>query len=729
VDYTEDEVKPATKPETGARAGKGKMDDTEFNNLINGLISEAVEYVDGTLSPLRAKAADYYKGEPFGNEEPGRSQVVLTEVHDGVQAVLPSLLRVVFGSERAVEFKATGPEDEEQAAQATDYVNMVFQEDNDGFLHTLSVLKDGLVKKTGVFKWGWDESSKKASYQLENVTQEQLEMLGAEEGIEITSIEQTSAEVPGEMDQTTGQPITMPSPALHSVEFTRVEKDGRADIMSLPPEELIFVRSARGPKECLFMGHRTEKTRGDLLALGISETDLDAHGSSNNEVSDNPENISRSVDGMNTTDVEAGKANDKILYIEGWALLDYDGDGEAELRKVCTIGPAYYPVKNIPTDDVPIAIFCPDPEPHTLVGRSWADRLMDLQLIKSSLCRSSLDSLAASIYPRTGYVEGQVNIMDVMNTAIGAPIRMKSPNAIQPITHNFVGKEALPFLAYMDEVKEQRTGQNKGATALDADALQSSTKGAVDAVVTAAQAQTEMLARIFAETALKPMFKGLLKLLVQYQPRARVVKLRNRWVEVDPRTWNADMDMTVNVALGSGLVEQKIAVLFAHAAKQEQILATMGMDNPLVTLSMYRNTLAKIAELQGYKDTAQFYKPVNDQEVAAKMAQQSQQQAPSPEMVIAQAQIQIEQMKAERQLAIEQAKMERDLAIKQAELELRREEMLLEDDRQRDKQAADIQLKIKELELKHAADLHEQQISAEIERERMTTQAASGEAQ
>jgi hypothetical protein len=659
------------------------MDDSEMQSLVSGMISAATQYVDGELSPERALATDYYFGRKVGvlAAQKGRSSAVLTEVRDGVQAVLPSLLRVIFGPEHAVEFVPRSAEDVDAALLKTDYVRFVFEEDNAGFLNTLAVLKDGLVKKLGVFKWGWDDTTEVTNYKLDNLSGEQLEALAMDDEVEITRIEQRDDE-------------------LFDIEVKRTQKSGRATLFPVPPEEFLHNREARSLDEALFVAHRTHKPRGELIAMGIDPKLIDEHGGLDSDLQDSEEQIARMPNGITGEHEDLGEANDKILYVESYVRLDFDGDGIAERRMICTIGPSHYPVVNEPCDDIPFAIFCPDPEPHTLLGQSWADRLMDMQDIKSALMRGGLDSLAASLFPRTWYKEGDANMHDVLNPAIGAPIRTKSgAAAVGEFAHTFVGKEAFTVLQYCDDVVERRTGQNKGAQGIDADALQSSTKTAVAAAVTASQAQQEMLARIFAEGTLKRVFRGLLRLLVKHQPRARVTKLRGNWVEIDPRVWDADMDVQCNVILGAGLAEEKIATLREVAEIQGAILEKLGQENPIVSLKEYRDTLAQIVEMRGFKNSGKFFKPITEKQLNEMRAAAANQPPPeTPEMVLAKAQIQIEQMKAQAKIATDKMNAERDLLKTRMELELKRREIMLEDDRQRDKQAADAIIKLRDIE-------------------------------
>src|SRR5574343_406852 len=95
----------------------------ELKQHVLNQSDDASNWIDSDIAPVRAKATRYYKGEKFGNEEEGRSQIVLTEVRDSVLQILPSLMRVFFSGEKVVEFVPVGPEDVSAAEQATDYVN------------------------------------------------------------------------------------------------------------------------------------------------------------------------------------------------------------------------------------------------------------------------------------------------------------------------------------------------------------------------------------------------------------------------------------------------------------------------------------------------------------------------------------------------------------------------------------------------------------------------------
>jgi hypothetical protein len=197
---------------------------------------------------------------------------------------------------------------------------------------------------------------------------------------------------------------------------------------------------------------------------------------------------------------------------------------------------------------------------------------------------------------------------------------------------------------------------------------------------------------------MKRLFGGLLRLAIQNQRPNRMVRLRGKFVPVDPRGWDANMDVVVNVALGGGTDESKVAVLTNILQKQEQILQLAGMDNPLVSLAQYRNTLAQILALSGFKDANQFFS-----DPTMMPPQPPQPPKPSPEEMLAQAQM---------------AAIQADIQKKAAELELKREEMVRKDDLQRDQLESELMVKIAEMQARYGAQIDLVAIRANMERDR-----------
>ena len=677
------------------------MKDDELQGIVGKEIEDAIDYIDNWISPMRATATQYYRGEPFGNEEEGRSQVVSMDVRDTVQAIMPSLMRIFHGTDRTVEFVPQGPEDVASAKQATDYANFVINRDNNGFLEMHSAFMDALVRKLGIIKVYWDDQTKFETYDMSGLDDASLNALMSDPDVEIEITASTPAGEPM-MDEMTG--MIVEPPMEHAVRATYTHPDGRVKVEAVPPEEFLVSREAKSVEEADYVAHRRIVTVSELVAMGYDYDEVSKLSSAHEDMSTNVERYTRNKALSNEMNERNDPAMKKVLYVENYIKVDYDGDGIAELRKICTAGDGNKILMNEPCTMAPFATMCPDPEAHDLFGHSVAETVMDIQRIKSSIMRNTLDSLAMSIHPRIAVTEGMVNMDDVLSTEVGAIIRQRSAGQVQPLSMPFVGREAFPVLQYMDQVKEARTGISKASAGLDASALQSSTATAVAATVSAAQQHIELIARIFAETGVKRMYQLVLHLITTHQDRERMVRLSNEFVPIDPRAFNSNMDVTINVALGRGSDTERMMMLRQIGEMQKEAMATMGPQNPLTDISKLSNTLKAMTELAGFKDTSQFW---------ADPAQfQPPPQENKPDVNEQLIQVQIQQIQA-------------DMQKKAAELQLGREKMIMDDDRKRDELEAELYVKAEEMQAKYGTQLNVAKIKSDmaINREVMKAQA------
>jgi hypothetical protein len=694
----------------GEMEGDEVMSEEQLQGVISAEINDAISFIDDDIGGNRALATEYYYGQPFGDEEDGRSQVVSMDVRDTVQGILPSLMRIFFGPERVVEFTPQGPEDVQNAEQATDYVDFIFKRDNPGFKILHSAFKDALVRKVGIVKYYWDESVEVKAESFSMLDEQSMMMLTENPDVEISAVREYP--VPGTEPMNEAEAIMTPPPMMYDVEIKRRIKTGKVKIEALPPEEFLIDRRAKSIEEAVFVGHRTMKTVSDLVAMGYDYDEMVEASGNGNDFDDNQEYHARNPFAVISTSNNGDPASKSVLYIEGYLKVDFDGDGITEMRRICTIGSSNKVIRNEIVDDRQFADFCPDPEPHTFFGMCPADVVMDIQRIKSNVQRGILDSLAQAIHPRTAIVEGQANMEDVLNTEVGAVIRMRAPGMVQPFTTPFVGQAAFPMLDYLDDIKQTRTGISKAAAGLDADALQSTTKAAVSATVNAAHQHIEMIARIFAETGLRKLFTGILKLVVENQDRARMVRLRNTFVPIDPRSWDSNMDVTVNVGVGDGTIEDRINILNQVAMRQEMLIEKTGPNNPVVTIPQYTNTLNKMLQLAGIKDSQNYF---NQLPADFQMPPPPEPKA-TPEEVLAQVQAQA---------------IQADIQKKAAELDLERQKMIMSDDRERDRIEQDGILRRYELELKYGVQIQSAEIDAAMNRDRelIRQQAAMNQTQ
>ena len=672
------------------------MDDNKLKGILDSEIENSIGFVDTETTEARRKALTYYNREPYGNEVEGRSSIVTGEVAEVVDGALPQLLRIFTQSDELVRFEPKGPGDEEGAKQATDYCNLVFFHDNDGVILMHNWFKDALLQKNGIVKYWWEESEDPIKEKYKNLNADELTLLLADGQMEVISQNTTQVGI---------DPMGMPLMA-YDVTVKKKKEAGRIKIECVPPEEFLISKRDKNIKDARFCAHRVMLSRSDLIAAGYDKDVVD-NLPSYSDLTYTPERIARFDRGEMPDETQSlDFSMQEIEVYECYIRTDVDGDGMAELLKVTYAGMSEI-LDQEEVDHVPFASICPIPMPHKFFGQSLADRAMDIQLIKSTITRQILDNLYLTNMPRMTAIDGQVNMDDLLTVAPNGVVRMKSQGAVQALTVPPTAAQSFPMLDYMDQVLQKRSGVTQTSQGLDPNILQNTTATAIAAMQQAGSGRLEMIARIFADTGVKDLFAGIFHLLCKYQDKERVLRLRGKYVNVDPRNWKTNYDVSINVGLGTGNKDQQMAMAAMVLQKQEQILSTQGFANPLVTVGQYRNTLGRFIEAAGYKDSNEFFKEISPELDAAISQPQPPQQMPLDPAVQAymaqtQAQIQGDQAKLQAQIEANKFKAQSDLQIEREkntlEIQLAREKAAAEIQLARDKAAAQIELKSAELQ-------------------------------
>lgn len=651
------------------------MNEETLKGILDNEIDNAIGYLETETTESRRKAIQYYNGEEYGNEVDGRSRIVTREVAEAVDGAMPALMRVFTSSDETVVFEPNGPGDEEKAKQATEYCNWVFMRDNPGIsiLHTW--IKDALLSKVGTVKVYWQDETEVNTESYQNLLSDELALLLQDESMEVVS--QQERPIAKSIDPMTGQEIDV---MAYDVKVRKTDKKGRVKIENVPPEEFIVSKKTIELTDTPFCAHRRLVTRSELVAMGFDKDEIDQLPTYE-DLTYTPERVARYSNGEQPDDPSLDMSMQEVECFEAFIRVDYDGDGIAELRRVFYAGQNI--LENEEIDYLPFCSICPIPLPHKFFGQSLADRTMDLQIIKSTLTRQILDNMYLTNNARVVAVDGQVNLDDLLTVTPGGVVRVKNPAAVQQLPVQAVAGQSFPMLEYMDNIQAKRTGINDASQGLDPNILQNTTAAAIAAMQNAAGSKMELIARIFAETGIKDLFRNILHLLCKYQDKSRVIRLRGKYVAVDPREWDTEYDITVNVGLGTGNRQEQMAMLGMVLQKQEQIIQQYGPANPLVSVGQYRATLGRFIEAAGFKDSSRFFNEITP-EMDAALSQpqpQGQQVDPMVQAVMAQTQAQIQAMmaKAEADIQVKRDKAMADIAIAQekaaAEIQLKRQEL------------------------------------------------------
>lgn len=685
-----------------------RMDEDQLRGIVASHIRGALGYDADQLSGQRADNLERYEGEPYGNERLGRSQVMDRSVMETVEAVMPSLVRTFLGTDEVVTFDPSEQNDEEYAEQATDYVNHVLMRDNPGFRVAVDWMKSALITSTSVVKLWWDETDKTRSESYSGLTDDEFARIVSDEGVEVEEhtayatingerVDPEEAAVLGGM----GAPVI----ATHDVKIRKTETKKRLRWEAVPPEEFLINRRARTLDEddntFTFCCHRQGRTIEELEGEGYDPEILRRAPEHDDFFLDEAEERWDDLEYSDENLVETDYSQRRVWVYECYLKADYDGDGISELRRVTVLSGEVNTqiLDNEEVYELPFAELCPIRLPYRFYGWSLADLTKDIQELKTAIWRQMMDGLYLSVNPHKAVNTQIVNLDDLLSEAPGSiwGVDGDPTGAIVPQVTQWPGAQAFPMMEYIDRVLQSRSGVNDLAGGLDGGALAGETARGVEEAANSARARVELIARTFAETGWTRLVRLALRMLNRHQDRARVMKLRGEWVNIDPRSWNTDMDVKINVGLGVGTKAEQMMKLSAIAQKQEALMQAMGPMNPVAPLSKYFHTLSKMAEAADQDPDAFFSDPKEWEE-----QQRNQPPQPNPELVKAQAEMQMKQQEAQAKLQQSQAEAEARLAQSQQEAQMR-----AETDRMKAQQDAEI--------ARYKADLEAQQIRQKAE--------------
>ena len=684
------------------------LSEDDIKARLDEEIRGAVGYASSELSDQRKTALEYYYGADFGNEVEGRSSYVSRDVADTIEWIMPSLMRIFAGGDTIVKFEPQGPEDENNAEQATDYVNYIFQRQNDGFLTLYTWFKDALLSKNGFVKVYWEEYTEYKVENYENLTDDEFAMI----------LQQAQPEIL-EHTESAG-----PEGNLHAVKLRVSQKNGKCCVVPVPPEEVLVNKNPISPLgKNRFRCHRRRVTISELKEMGFDDVDDLA----DNEAQFNEEKIARfSYDETDSTgNEEKDQASREVWLAECFMDLDVDGDGIAEERTITMAGNKI--LQNEEGSTASLISITPIILPHKLYGMSVADLVMDLQLLKSTVFRQILDNMYLANNGRYMALDGMVNIDDLLTSRPGGIVRVKTFDAVKPMQPPLLGAPAFNLLEYIDTIKENRTGVTRYNQGVDADSLNKTATG-INQIMTASQQRVELIARVFAETGVKDLFYAILENIQKHQDKAKVVRLRNQWIPMDPREWKNKFDLTVMVGLGTGSRESQLAALTEEAQYQ---LALMQGGLPVVTPENVYNLAQKRLEAKNIKGGDLFYTH------PSKMPPRQ----PQPDPAVVKAQLDAEGDKAKLALKAQsdkvkqgmkaqsdQTKVALETAKAREEFGLERERMALETANERERmrlerEKAAVEIQLEREKARNEIALERERAAAEIQMRREETAA------
>jgi len=679
------------------------MTDDDLRTLTDAEMQDAnaESSYGGLLATARAKAEYYFQGVPKGDLAPpeieGRSSVVDTTVANTVLGMHGPLMKIFCGTDHVVEFEGTTSDDEPKAKQATEYLNHLLRKKNPGYMIIYTWIFDALKSKVGFIKVWWDDAPTETTEEYRGQTDVQLAILLQDEEIEVTGqrayadeeaaqqkdqflqqaaqqLSQMASGDPQQFAQAQQQFMAMqeqPDAMLYDIEVKRTRKGGRLCIENIPPDEMFVSRSCKDIDDNTFKGHRVRRTVGYLKERGYDVEDI-----SFDEPAQTAESAERDRYGLQAMSNAPGEAKDsdsRMVWLEEcYVYADLDGSGAA-LHKVMRAGGQILDREKV--DANPFVDLASIPLPHQFFGWSPADLAMPHQKIKTSIKRSILDNLYLQVNGRYWADPNQVNIDDLLNSRPGGIVRVKNPQAVGRLDQG-VGDiaSAMAMMEASERDAEEATGYTRQSQGGGMQVAQTATQSNI--VTNRADERLELVARTMAETGFARLFKKMLRLVTQYQDKPEQVKLTGGWVNIDPREWTNQFDLTPNVGLGTGNKDQLVQHLMA--LKQSQVTALqIGYATPANLFAADK----KLTEALGFRNSDQFFTDPSN------MPQKQPQQDPAVVKAQLDAQGRKDQLQFEREKAQLLADIERETSDRKAqaqkEVDLNRQQLEAQQQEQR----------------------------------------------
>ena len=590
VDYT------ANHPTELVNTNDEPLDEMQVKSILAHEIEDALGGMGSQVNDERIRALRFYHGRLFGNEVEGRSQVVLTDVADTIEWILPSLMRMFTGGQYIARFLPRGPEDVDGAEQATEFLNAQFMNENRGFQVLHDWFKDALLEKNGIVKTYYEERFEPKIETYRGLTQEAVELLLQDKRMQPIAFDQRED---GNFDLRVRQRVPV----------------GMIKIDIVPPEEFLIARRTIELNEYTqFAAHRKKVTVSDLVALGF-DRDLVTTLPSDDEPEYSEGRTTRLSEDESfpvTTAERPDPASREIWTTECYLRLDEDGDGYAELRKVTVVGEQSITIlEDIEINNQPFTSITPIPMPHKFFGLSIADQVSDLQVIRSTLLRQMLDNMYLVNNGRYEVVDGAVEIDDLLTSRPGGVVRTTAPGMVNALPTQPFNAVSFSMMEFLEGVRTMRTGAGMHNQGLDASAFANTTATGVSQMMSASYARIELIARIFSE-GVRDLFRKQLRLMVANPVQSRVIRMRGQWVEVDPSSWNINMDCEVQVGLGVGQAAERIGFLSSILQVQAE-MASRNLDT--VTQKNVYNAARMMVEAMGIRNSELLFTDPQDKPV------------------------------------------------------------------------------------------------------------------
>jgi hypothetical protein len=526
-----------------------------------------------------------YQREPYGNEAKGRSQVVMSDVADTIEWIMPSLMRIFYGSEDVVALTPQGPDDEKKAKLMEEKINYDFQKGMNGFGILHDFFKDALLQKKGIIKYRWEKKTEFRNKEYSGISD--MEFSALLENPDIIILEH-SQEGP-----------------VHNVKVREVIRISRPIMENLPSEEFVYLPTAKSLRDTDFVAHKKRVHKSELKKYKFSEEDVDEEIKA---FEDDPAYLERFND-LGGIDFITPNKEEEYVWIYECYVNEYDKEGNRIPKKVTIIGNKVIDKEDNPYGRPPFCVCSPIRMPHRMVGMDIAELVMEIQKLRTALVRYVMDNIYFQNNGMKVVNPFKINVDQLLNNNVPGGIALTlldtNPNdSIYPVPIAPLPPHIMAIMEYIETMKENRTGITKYNQGLDSKSLNRTASG-ISQIMGAAQQRVEMIARVFAESedGVKGMFQALVDLNLMFFDRIQNIKINNGWRTIGPLDISGMYDIIIDIGTGTGSKEIKFNQLSMMFDKYA--MAAPALPDMITKQNLY-NLISAMWENLGFKNTSAF---------------------------------------------------------------------------------------------------------------------------
>lgn len=568
------------------------MNDDDVMAIIKTHMLGCVGWNTDAVQTARVDALNYYLQRKRGDEVTGRSTAVAGDVSASVEANLAQMLDA-YTTDNVIEFDPLGPEDEDQAQLETDAVVHFVMKTQNGFTELATATKDALLQRLGIMKVWVEQEERTITRTFTQVAPEATEMVAERANAEIVTYDGDTL--------ITRQKVSMP----------------RFRAESVAPENFYYPSDAESfdPQRLIFCCERHIDSRSHLMTLGFKKRQVDNLKAYGGTIASRPDAAARDPGGIVSAPAQyTDKSADRIEWYEGYMLLDDDGDGIAERRKVSFSWTEEQLLENEPVALVPYALGVTLIMPHRITGISQYDKLRHVQDEHTGLKRARYDNINTVTKNRLAYLDGKVNVDDVGDGRPNGAIRVRSDTGVEDV-RAAVMPFAVPdntanILQNIEALKRERTELGGAALELASGQLQiggerMGSQG-LDRAYSVMEQLAAMMTKTLASTLLRNLFLLAHATLREHFTQPVPIKRNGKWFSPVPAQWPERDRVTVKVGMSPNERSRKASAMMTLLDSQVK-LAGMGMDEVLVNVVGFYRTLMDWARISDVPNPEQYF--------------------------------------------------------------------------------------------------------------------------